>query len=57
MVTTHGRYGAVSGMFSVPITRADTEAATLGEISQVFLSLSHVLVDLIHALLHTLQLL
>lgn len=41
----------------VPVTGADAEAATLGQIGQVFLRLSHVLVDLVHALLHTLQLL
>ena len=44
-------------LYSVPVTGADAEAAALGEVSQVFLSLSHVLVDLVHALLHTLQLL
>lgn len=41
----------------VPVTGADAQAATLGEVGQVLLGLPHVLVDLVHALLHTLQLL
>lgn len=41
----------------VPVTGADAEAATLGQIGQVLLSLPHVLVDLVHALVHTPQLL
>lgn len=41
----------------VPVTGADAQAATLGQISQVLLSLPHVLVDLVHALVHTPQLL
>lgn len=44
-------------VYDLPVTRADTEAAALGEISQVPLRLSHVLVDLLHAILHTTQLL
>ena len=39
--------------FGLPVTGADAEAATLGEISQVLLSLFHVLVDLVQTLLHT----
>lgn len=41
----------------VPVTGADAQAATLGEVGQVLLGQLHVLVDLVHALLHTLQLL
>lgn len=42
---------------SLPVTGADTQAAALGEVRQVLLCLPHVLVDLVHALLHILQLL
>lgn len=43
--------------YSLPVTGADTEAAALGEVIKVFLGVFHVLVDLVHALLHTPQLL
>lgn len=41
----------------LPVTGADAEAAALGQVGEVFLSLPHVLVDLVHALLHVPQLL
>lgn len=41
----------------VPVTGAHAQAATLGEVGQVLLGHPHVLVDLVHALLHPLQLL
>jgi len=47
----------VCSVCSVPVTGADTHATALGEVSQVLLGLSHVLVDLVHALIHTPQLL
>lgn len=41
----------------VPVAGADAQAATLGEVGQVLLGHPHVLVDLVQALLHILQLL
>lgn len=40
----------------LPITGTDTQATALRQVGQVLLSRSHVLIDLVHALIHTPQL-